>query len=164
MVPVPVAGASGRRRLRVIQQRTAELKAQGQAAGAAVLTRAADWTGAALRNLAIRLIRDARIYNLIVTNVPGPPMPLYLLGCQMVAAYPHLPLFENQGLGMALLSYRSALHVGLTADWEQRDLLHQFAGDLESAFDEFAAAAGIDVPADPCGSWRAGPSMVRNVG
>jgi WS/DGAT/MGAT family acyltransferase len=146
MVPIPVAGTSGRRRHRVIQRRTAELKAQRQAVAAEVLTRAADWTGAALRGLAVRLVSDAHIYNLIVTNVPGPPMPLYLLGCRMVAAYPPLPLFENQGLGVALLSYQSTLHVGLTADWERRDLLHQLTSDLMAAFDELSAAAGIGLP------------------
>jgi WS/DGAT/MGAT family acyltransferase len=148
MVPLPVTGTSGRRRLRVIQRHTADLKAQRQAAGATVLTRAADWTGAALRGLIVRLVREARIYNLIVTNVPGPSMPLYLLGSRMLAAYPHLPLFENQGLGIALLSYGQALHVGITADWEQRALLDQLTGDLLAAFEELSAAAGIGVPSD----------------
>jgi len=84
-----------------------------------------------LRSWAVRLLGNAHIYNLIVTNVPGPPVPLYLLGARMLAAYPHLPLFENQGLGIALLSYCDRLYIGLTADWVQGPLVAEFADDLE---------------------------------
>ena len=77
--------------------------------GAELLTQAAEFTTGNVVNLAARFINSARRFNLIVTNVPGPPVPFYLLGARMVAAYPHLPLFENQGLGVALLSYAGTL-------------------------------------------------------
>jgi hypothetical protein len=104
----------------------------------------ADWTGGALLSWAARLLNNARIYNLIVTNVPGPPIPLYLMGARMRAAYPHLPLFEHQGLGIALLSYLDGLYVGLTADWSLGPLAEELAADLEAAVDGLATAAGLE--------------------
>ena len=139
IVPLPVYERDARARVAAVRAITERLKGNNDAAGASILTQAADWTGGALRSRAVRLINNAHIYNLIVTNVPGPPVPLYLLGARMHAAYPHLPLFENQGLGIALLSYCERLYVGLTADWAQGPLVAEFAAHLESAVDELAA-------------------------
>ena len=138
IVPLPVYERDARARVAAVHAITEQLKGRNDAAGATMLTQAADWTGGALLSWAVRLIGNAHIYNLIVTNVPGPPVPLYLLGARMHAAYPHLPLFENQGLGIALLSYCDRLYVGLTADWAQGPLVAEFAALLESAVDELA--------------------------
>ena len=58
---------------------------------------------------ATRLLRHQPIFNLIVTNVPGPPVPLYLLGARLLEAFPIVPLLGNQGLGVAALSYDGQL-------------------------------------------------------
>jgi hypothetical protein len=92
---------------------------------------------------AAKVINATRIYNLIVTNVPGPSIPLYLAGSRMLAAYPHLPLFEQQGIGIALLSYLGRLYVGIAADWNLGDLLGDFVARLGTGFDELAATAGV---------------------
>jgi WS/DGAT/MGAT family acyltransferase len=131
IVPLPVYERDARARVAAVHGITEQLKGRNDAAGATMLTQAADWSGGALRSWAVRLLGNAHIYNLIVTNVPGPPVPLYLLGARMLAAYPHLPLFENQGLGIALLSYCDRLYIGLTADWVQGPLVAEFADDLE---------------------------------
>jgi diacylglycerol O-acyltransferase len=143
IVPLPLDVRDPCERLSAITATTDRLKRQNEAAGATVLTQAADWTGGAILSWVVRLLNDARIYNVIVTNVPGPPVPLYLLGARMRAAYPHLPLFENQGLGIALLSYLDRLYVGLTADWDRGALASELAGDLAHAVDELAARAGL---------------------
>ena len=62
------------------------------------------------------LIGHQPFFNLIVTNVPGPDVPLYLLGARMTAAYPIVPLVGNQGLGVAALSYMEQLTLGVLAD------------------------------------------------
>ena len=54
--------------------------------------------------------------NLIVTNVPGPPVPLYALGARLLEAFPLLPLGGNQGLGVAALSYDGQLNLGVLSD------------------------------------------------
>ncbi len=55
-------------------------------------------------------LRQLQPFNVIVTNVPGPQFPLYLNGARLEAAYPFVPLFEGQGLGIALFSYDGTLH------------------------------------------------------
>jgi len=144
IVPLPVYERDPRARVAAVHATTTQLKSRNEAAGATVLTQAADWTGGTLLSWAVRLLSNARIYNLIVTNVPGPPVPLFLLGARMRAAYPHLPLFENQGLGIALLSYLDRLYVGLTADWADGALVTEFAADLEDAVAQLAALAPGD--------------------
>lgn len=57
-----------------------------------------------------------RAFNVVITNVPGPPFPLYLLGAKLDSIFPLVPLFENQGVGIALFSYDGGLYWGLAAD------------------------------------------------
>jgi WS/DGAT/MGAT family acyltransferase len=157
LVPLPIDEPDPVRRLDVINATTTQLKRRNDAAGASVLTTAADWTGAAMLSWAARLLDNARIYNLIVTNVPGPPVPLYLLGAPMRAAYPHLPLFENQGLGVALLSYLDRLFVGLTGDWSLGAHVDEFADALGAAADALAAAVAL--PEAPEAAAGGGPRI-----
>jgi diacylglycerol O-acyltransferase len=163
IVPLPVYERDPGARVAAVTAVTGQLKRRNDAAGATVLTQAADWTGGALRSWAARLIASMHIYDLIVTNVPGPPVPLYLLGARMQAAYPHLPLFENQGLGIALLSYCDRLYVGLTADWAQGALVAELTADLAEEVAHVAAAeASVAARAQPAAPSRVAlPRAVR---
>jgi hypothetical protein len=73
--------------------------------------------------------------NLVVTNVPGPQVPLYCLGARMVEAYPMVPLSRNLSLGVAILSYCGVLHFGLLVDGEVWPDLDDLARDVEAAFE-----------------------------
>jgi hypothetical protein len=73
----------------------------------------------------------ARPFNVVVTNVPGPPVPVYLRGARMLAAYPLVPLFANQALGIALFSYAGKLHWGFNADWDALPDLHDLVAAVE---------------------------------
>ncbi len=141
LTTLPVDEPDARRRLAAVRAMTAQLKDNKEAMGAEVITQAAEWTTANVINLATQFINSARRFNLIVTNVPGPPIPFYLLGARMVAAYPHLPLFENQGLGVALFSYAGTLYWGVGGDWNQMPDLNEFIGDIAESFDVLCAAA-----------------------
>ena len=142
LVPLPVNDPDPRARFETIHATTEELKSAGQAAGGSVIAEAANWAGGAVVESAARLIGSARIYNLIVTNVPGPSMPLYLAGSRMLEVHPHLPLFEQQGVGIALLSYVGRLSVCIAADWDS-GLLRDLVRRLESGLAELAAAVGL---------------------
>jgi hypothetical protein len=144
LVPLPVHERNPRRRFREIHAATEELKRSGEVAGGAAIAEAANWAGGAVVELAARLIGSSRVYNLIVTNVPGPSMPLYLAGSRLREAYPHLPLFERQGIGIALLSYVGRLAVCIGADWNLGGLLRDVAERLEAGLAELAG-----LPADP---------------
>jgi hypothetical protein len=74
--------------------------------------------------------------NLVVTNVPGPPIPLYLLGAQMLDAFPVVPLGANLSVGVAILSYNGALNIGLTADPEAFPDLGVFARGIEQGLQD----------------------------
>jgi len=152
LTALPVHERDAQARLEAVCAMTEQLKDNKEAMGAEIVTQAAEWTTANVINLATHFINSARRFNLIVTNVPGPPVPFYLLGAPMVAIYPHLPLFENQGLGVALLSYAGTLYWGVAADWHQMSDLGDFMGDIAESFDELRAAAGVAavaVPAPP---------------
>lgn len=141
---LPIAESNPRRRLEAVRAVTSDLKQSRKAMGAEVLAQVSEWTVPTLLSIAMRLAARARSFNLTVTNVPGPQLPLYFLGAKMEAAYPLGPLFQNQGLNIALLSYDGRLHWGLNADYDtMRDLEHLTAA-IRTSFDQMksAAAAG----------------------
>jgi diacylglycerol O-acyltransferase len=79
--------------------------------------------------------------NLIVTNVPGPTLPLYFLGARLLEGYPFVPMMANQALGIALLSYAGGLYWGFNADWDAIADLHDLIECFMDAFAELKDAA-----------------------
>jgi WS/DGAT/MGAT family acyltransferase len=152
MLTLPLGESDALQRLHAIRATTEEMKTNDRAQGAAVLTEAAEWAGAGVVHLAVRLIALASPYNLIVTNVPGPSVPLYLLGARMLDAYPYLPLFQSQGLGVALFSHGSRLNWGLTGDWDGLPDVAELGRAFEETFWELrnlATAKTTERPARP---------------
>ena len=142
ILSLPIGERDPRRRHTRVRETTEHLKRTRQARGAQILGELAELAGSlTFLHLGVRLMQWFNPYNLIVTNVPGPPVPLYLLGARLVAAYPMVPLFENQALGVALCSYDDALAFGFNADWDLVPDLHHFASDVETSFEELHAIA-----------------------
>lgn len=129
------------RRYRALQEATGHLKRSQQALGGEVVTGAFDWTTANLLPLGAKLLHRLQPYNLMVTNVPGPPVPLYLLGSRIEELYPWVPLFENQGLGIALFSYDGKLWWSIGADWDLVPDVDVFVDALAESFRELRRAA-----------------------
>ena len=136
MVDLPIDEPDARRRLERVSETTAHLKQSQAAHGTEILTEALEWTGATLLGLAMRLASQASPFNLVVTNVPGPPAPLYLLGARMLEAYPLVPLFTGQALGIALFSNAGKLFWGFNADWDALPDLHDLVGAVDASFAE----------------------------
>lgn len=96
------------------------------------------------------LVRYQQVTNLVVTNVPGPPTPLYVLGAEMTEAVAFVPIAGNLSLGVAALSYGGALTLGVLADRAACPDLDQFAKGVELGAAELleaartAAAAGVE--------------------
>ena len=120
-----------------------ELKESGQAVGATVLTGLSDFAPPTIMSQAARLQSRQRFINLVVTNVPGPQYPLYLLGRRMVATEPMVPLAENLALGIAIMSYDGKLFFGLNGDYEAMADIAYLASDLRVAIATLAEAAGL---------------------
>ena len=139
-VRLPIAQTNPRRRLEAVRAVTADLKQSRQAMGAEVLARVSEWTAPTLLSLAMRLAARARPFNLIVTNVPGPQLPLYMIGSRILAAYPIGPLFLDQALNIALVSYDGRLYWGLNGDWDVLPDLRDLVTAIRASFDELLQA------------------------
>jgi diacylglycerol O-acyltransferase len=143
-VDLPVDERDPARALTKIATVTARLKETNEALGAEVLTRVSEWTGGTLLNLGTQLAKSTLTFNTVVTNVPGPQVPLYLLGARMEEAYPVVPLFVGQGIGIALFSYGGRLFWGINADWDLMPDVERFAEQVTESFRELAEAAGLE--------------------
>ena len=119
------------------------LKESGQAVGAQAITRLADAAAPTVLDQAARLQSRQRFFNLTVTNVPGPQVPLYVLGRRLEAFYPKVPLVLNTALGIAIMSYDGRVFFGLLGDYDALADLDALASDLDSAIRELAAVAGV---------------------
>jgi len=120
-----------------------DLKRSGQAVGAQMITNLAGFAPPTILSQAARLQARQRFFNLVVTNVPGPQFPLYLLGRELRALYPVVPLARRQALGIAVMSYNGHLGFGLLADYDAIPELELIARELEKAIAALARAAGI---------------------
>jgi WS/DGAT/MGAT family acyltransferase len=150
--PLPVGMTDPVERLRTISAAMTALKESGQAVGAQVLTGLSGFAPPTIMAQAARLQARQRMFNLVVTNIPGPQAPLYVLGRELEALYPMVPLAENTALGIAIMSYHGQLNFGLTADYDALADVETLADELRSSIEELAAVAdseGRPVPPPP---------------
>jgi hypothetical protein len=147
LAELPVSEPDPVKRLEKVIGVTTKLKKESnQAGGAELLEDFADMTTKrVISELYIASMR-LRTYNVVVTNVPGPPVPLYMLGAQMKAIFPLVPIMRNQNFGIALFSYNGRLHWGFNADWQGFPDVHEFVEDLEASFDEYRRLATPRAP------------------
>jgi diacylglycerol O-acyltransferase len=142
---LPVGLADPVERLHAISEEMVGVKQSGQAVGAEILTAVSGFAPPTIMSQAARLQARQRLFNLVVTNVPGPQFPLYLLGRELEAIYPMVPLAENTALGVAILSYNGQLNFGLVGDYDALADIETLADELRSSIDELAIAAGAPV-------------------
>ena len=151
--PLPVGVSNPAECLRQVSRAMADLKKSGQAVGARVLTNLAGFAPPTILSQAARLQARQRFFNLVVTNVPGPQFPLYVLGRRLQVLYPVVPLAQRQALGIAVMSYDGHLAFGLLGDYDALpDLgvvsdalpeLEAIVQDLRWAIGTLARAAGV---------------------
>jgi hypothetical protein len=125
-----------------IIEKTMRLKESNGAVGADVLTQAAEYTPSTLLALGARNIARLLPFNLVVTNVPGPQAPMYMLGAEMTECYPHVPLTDRLGLGIALMSYNGKLCWGFNGDYDLVPDLREFVAAIEASFRQLQELAG----------------------
>jgi diacylglycerol O-acyltransferase / wax synthase len=147
MAPLPVWCQDPVARLDIVSEELKGLKSSGQAVGAQVLTQLTGFAPPTVMGQAARAVSRQRMFNLVVTNVPGPQFDLYLAGRRMLDPFPMVPLAKNQALGIALLSYAGKINFGLVGDYDLMGDLDDFADDLRSSLEELAEAAGVELAA-----------------
>ena len=118
LVELPVGEPDSAVRLQQISYQLAQLEEGSQFVGADAIVNIAGFGPPTLHALGARVgsTMTSRVYNLVITNVPGPQRPLFAAGSRMLAAYPCVPLTRNQALSIGLISYDGGVYLGLYAD------------------------------------------------
>lgn len=140
--PLPVYVEDPVRRLRVISEEMEGLKRSKQALGAEVISRFNDFAPPTLLAQASRINFSTRLFNTIVTNVPGPQMPLYVLGREMEEVFPVAFLPENHALAVAIMSYNGKVGFGLLADYDSMEDIELLSEGIAGSLAELEQAAG----------------------
>jgi WS/DGAT/MGAT family acyltransferase len=147
--PLPVYIDDPVARLRSVRVAMDGLKESKQAVGAATLTAVNNLAPPTVLAQASRLNFSTRLFNLIVTNIPGPQVPLYLLGRQLQDLFPVAFLPDNHALAIAIMSYNGGLDFGLLADYDALPDIDVVADGLADALAELLASARGDKPSRP---------------
>jgi len=133
MVRLPLGELDPRKRLERLRDETRRLKESDNARAASLLIEATGWAPPTINRLLARGMARPLIFNLVVSNVPGPQQPLYLLGRRIKEIYPFVPLSpQNHALSIGVLSYDGRVYFGLAGD---RDVVADL-DDLASALGE----------------------------
>ena len=117
------------------------LKESKQAVGAETLTRLQGFSPPTILAQASRLNFSTRAYNLLVTNVPGPQFPLYLLGREMEELAPVPFLAPDRALAVAIMSYNGSVDIGLMGDFDALHDLDELGKDFERSLAELLDVA-----------------------
>lgn len=142
LLDLPIAEADPVQRLRTVSAMTIDRKRTDHALGAALMTQSASFTPSTILSVAARVVAaTARPFNMTITNVPGPQVPLYLLSARLTRIHPMVPLWVNHGLGVALFSYEGKLNWGIAGDWDLVPDLDRFVERIVESLDELETVA-----------------------
>lgn len=142
MARLPVWCEDPVKRISLITERMGDLKDSRQALGAELMTQLTDFASPTIAGQAARLQSRQRFFNLVVTNIPGPQFPLYLMGRRMERVFPMVPLAKRQALCVGAMSYDGQVNFGLIGDYDAMSDLDQLGHDLEDSLDELVKVAG----------------------
>src|SRR5882757_1640139 len=145
--PLPVYISDPVQRLRFVSHAMDGLKESKQALGAEVIAGAQNFAPPTILAQASRLNFSTRLFNLIVTNVPGPQFPLYVLGREMLAAYPVAFLPENHALAIGIMSYNGQMNFGLLGDYDALPDMGAISDNIAKELATLVALARQSVPA-----------------
>jgi diacylglycerol O-acyltransferase / wax synthase len=144
MAPLPIWCEDPIERLHAVSETMGDLKSSKQAVGASLLTEAADFAPPTIAAQAARLQSRQRFFNTVITNVPGPQFPLYLLGRELQDIFPMVPLAKNQTVCFGIMSYNGGMNFGIVADYDSMPDLAALAEDLEASMAELSEAASAE--------------------
>jgi diacylglycerol O-acyltransferase len=140
--PLPVYVDDPVARLAVVREAMDGLKESKQAVGAEVMASVQSFAPPTVLAQAARINFSTRLFNLIVTNVPGPQFPLYVRGREMLDVFPVAFLPKDHALAVAIMSYNGGLNFGLLGDFDAMPDIERFGEGLSEALAELVALAG----------------------
>ena len=140
-VNLPMAEMDAVERLHVCRDAMAEVKQSHHAVGAGALIGLSQFAPPTLHAMAARAAARARLFNFLVTNVPGPQIPIYGLGARLLGAFPFTPLAATHAYAIGLTLIDGSLNVGITADWDTLPDVGNVPGFLTAALAELTTNA-----------------------
>lgn len=147
VLALPIDEEDPKDQLERINKTTQELKKTNQALGVEMIMKAAELAPSSLLSLGAQSVSGP--INSIVTNVPGPQIPLYMQGAKLLSLYPQVPLLGEMGLGIALMSYDGKICWGFNANPDVIPDLAKFVSFIKDSVDHVASAAGVTLSSDP---------------
>lgn len=135
---LPVADADPADRLRRVQEQMSAVKDAGRIAGSELLMRSVGTLPEPLKRRVARAAASPRLYNLTVSNVPGPRVPLYAAGAKVRSIYPVIPIPDGHALSIGVLTYEGSVHFAVYADPTAVPRLHRLPAMLDDAVEELA--------------------------
>ena len=150
--PLPVYADDPVERLRIVQEEMSKVKQSKQVMGAQAIVGLNDFAPPTVLAQASRLNFSTRLFNLIVTNVPGPQFPLYVLGRELETVVPVAFLPTNHALAMANFSYNGKMSFGLLGDFDAMEDIDVVQDGLVASLRELVEAATVARPSTRRGS------------
>jgi diacylglycerol O-acyltransferase len=146
IIRLPVHESDPLKCIKKIHEITNELKRSNQSVGIEMVMSVHDWLPIDMQAASVGTV------NSVVTNVPGPQLPLYMLGAELLQIYAHPPLIDNIGLAIGVVSYNGVLGWCFQADHDRVPDLAEFKRGVRSSFRDLAAAAGVVLDLEPATS------------
>ena len=140
-VDVPVFEMDPVERLRVCNEAMREVKSSHHAVGAGFLVGLTDFAPPTIHAMASRVAVRSRLFNVLITNVPGPQVPVYCLGARLLGSFPFVPLAANQAFAVGLTSIDGWMNFGFTADYDALPDVERITGYLVTSLSELLACA-----------------------
>ena len=128
-------------RLRVCHEAMSDVKSSHAAVGAGFLLGLGEFAPPTLHAMAARVAVNARLFNFLVTNVPGPQLPIYCLGSRLLGAFPFTPLAASHSYSVGVTSMDGWINVGITADYDALPDVDEVPSMLLDALSELVASA-----------------------
>ena len=141
-VDLPIGPIGAKKRMALIRDETKHLKESHYAVGAEFIMNVGIWAPPTIHAMAARLAARSRVINLVVSNVPGPQIPMYIAGAKLLAQYPFMPIAESMGLSIAVTSLAGTMAFGVTADWDTLPDIDVLVEAIDEALAELRKAAG----------------------
>jgi diacylglycerol O-acyltransferase len=138
---LPIAERDPVKRLQRIHDETERLKASESVRASTLLIEAAGWAPPTINRLLSQAMSKPLVFNLVVSNVPGPQIPLYMMGHRMQEVYPFVPLSpQGHALSLGVLSYDGNVFFGLAGDHDLMADIDELSADIGEAIAEQVAA------------------------
>jgi WS/DGAT/MGAT family acyltransferase len=141
-VDLPIGPIGAKKRLALVRDKTKHLKESHYAVGAEFIMNVGMWAPPTIHAMAARLAARSRVINLVVSNVPGPQIPMYIGGARLLAQYPFMPIAESVGLSIAVTSLAGTMAFGVTADWDTLPDIDVLVEGIDESLAELRKAAG----------------------